>query len=458
MSKPYLLVVDDDSGIRDQLTWIFEDYEVVSAENREVAIKQLRRYEPAVVTLDLGLPPMAHGCEEGMETLKEILQLAPLTKVIMVTGQNEKVIAMEAISLGAYDFYTKPIEPDTLCLIVKRAFYLQSLESERKKFFENVYIPKIPGFLTASHQMGQVCRMVEKVAPNNVTTLLFGESGTGKEILAKGLHDLSPRKDKPFIAINCAAIPENLLESELFGYERGAFTGAHKQTKGKIELAQGGTLFLDEIGDLPLALQPKLLRFLQERVIERLGGREKIEVDVRVVSATHQDLRSLMHAQQFREDLYYRLAEVTIQIPPLRERTEDILVLANLFLRNYREECSKTVKRFSQVAIEQMMAYGWPGNVRELENKVKRAVIMAEGNEISVEDLDLPTSENIEDSFNLKSIKYKVEKEAIQKALALSQGNVSKAAEVLGITRPTLYNLMEKIGIKEKEPESLMSD
>lgn len=447
--KPCLLIVEDDAGIREQLVWAFDEFEVVQAENRQDAIKQLRRFEPAVVTLDLGLPPKADGYEEGMQTLSEILQLAPLTKVIMVTGQSDKAIAIEAIGRGAYDFYAKPIEPESLHLIVKRAFYLQALEVERKKIFENSVMTQIPGMLTASKPMIAVCRMIEKIAPNNVTTLLWGESGTGKEVLAKGIHHLSPRIKGPFIAINCAAIPENLLESELFGYEKGAFTGAHKQTKGKIELANEGTLFLDEIGDLPIQLQPKLLRFLQERQIERLGGRESIAVDVRVICATHQDLKELIAANQFREDLYYRLAEVTITIPPLREREEDILLLAKMFMSKYSESFKKTTKRFSSQAVKLLLQYTWPGNVRELENRVKRAVIMAEGSEIKEEDLDLAVVNAPDIAFNLKTIKHEAEKQAIQRALNFSQGNVSKAAVILGVTRPTLYNLMEKLDIKE---------
>lgn len=449
--KPCLLVVDDDVGIREQLAWAFAEFEVVQAENREDAIKQLRRFEPAVVTLDLGLPPNADNYEEGMQTLTEILQLAPLTKVIMVTGQSDKKIAIEAIERGAYDFYVKPIEVENLHLIVKRAFYLQALEVERKKIFEHSVTTQIPGMLTASKRMISVCKMIEKIAPNNVTTLLAGESGTGKEVLAKGIHHLSPRMKSPFIAINCAAIPENLLESELFGYEKGAFTGAHKQTKGKIELANEGTLFLDEIGDLPIQLQPKLLRFLQERQIERLGGRESIAVDVRVVCATHQDLKELIASNQFREDLYYRLAEVTIKIPPLREREEDILLLAKMFLTKYSESFKKPTKCFSQQVLKLLLQYAWPGNVRELENRVKRAVIMAEGNEIKEEDLDFAVTDAPDMVLNLKAIKHEAEKQAIKRALSFSQGNVSKAAVILGVTRPTLYNLMEKLDIKEKE-------
>jgi len=453
--KPCLMIVDDDPGIREQLEWTFEGYDIVTAENKEQAISQLRRFEPQVVTLDLGLPPKEDSYEEGMSTLEQILKLAPLTKVIMVTGQDEKDIAIQAIGLGAYDFYPKPIEPDTLQLIVKRAFYLQSLEHERQRLFSTSCATQIPGMLTASQNMSQVCRMIEKIAPNNVTSLLWGESGTGKEVLARGIHELSLRSKGPFVAINCAAIPENLLESEFFGFEKGAFTGAHKRTLGKIEMAQNGTLFLDEIGDLPLSLQPKLLRFLQERVIERLGGRTPIPVDVRVVTATHQDLKEQVQSGSFREDLYYRLAEVTVHIPPLREREQDILIIAKMFLERFKKDFSKSIKRFSADTLQKMMKYTWPGNVRELENKVKRAVIMAEGHEIMPEDLDLPFTESNPMMFNLKTVKHQAERQAIEQAILLSHGNISKASGLLGVTRPTLYNLMEKLGIKETEQSEL---
>lgn len=449
--KPCLMIVDDDPGIRGQLEWTFEDYNVVTAENREQAISQLRRFEPQVVTLDLGLPPKEDSFEEGMLALEQILQLSPLTKVIMVTGQDEKEIAIQAIGLGAYDFYAKPVDPETLKLIVKRAFYLQALESEHKKLFSRCYATQIPGMLTASQNMSQVCRMIEKIAPNNVASLLLGESGTGKEVLARGLHELSPRAKAPFIAINCAAIPENLLESEFFGYEKGAFTGAHKRTLGKIEMANNGTLFLDEIGDLPLALQPKLLRFLQERVIERLGGRTPIPVDVRIVTATHQDLKEQIQSGAFREDLYYRLAEVTVNIPPLRERDQDVLIIAKMFLERYKKEFSKPVKRFAADTLQKMAQYTWPGNVRELENKVKRAVIMADGLDILPEDLDLPFTDSDPMQFNLKAVKHQAERQAIEQAIYLNHGNISKAAGLLGVTRPTLYNLMEKLDITDRE-------
>lgn len=449
--KPYLLVVEDDEGLREQLKWAFTHYEVITAQDRNEAITKLRRYEPGVVTLDLGLPPDPNGFEEGLNILQEIVSLSPSTKVIMVTGQSDRIVAMQAINLGAYDFYVKPIEPQALSLIVDRAYYLHSLEKEYQQLNTLTLSHSIKGILTSSPVMQKVCRTVQKVAPNNISILLLGESGTGKEVLANALHGHSDRAQEPFVAINCAAIPENLLESELFGYEKGAFTGAVKQTLGKIEMANKGTLFLDEIGDLPLSLQPKLLRFLQERTFERLGGRSSIAVDVRVVCATHHDLQESIQAHTFREDLYYRLSEVTISIPPLRERTGDAAVMARLFLSRFSQEYKRPVKRFSPEALEAIHRYSWPGNVRELENKIKRAVVMADNAQISLADLDLPFNNLQSMPFNLKQIRDSAEKEAITTALNYCDSNMSKAAELLGVTRPTLYNLMEKLAMCDRE-------
>lgn len=448
--KPNLMIVEDDPGLREQLIWAFDQYDVIQAVNRKEAIAALRRFSPKVVTLDLGLPPKADSFEEGLETLKEILALAPATKVIMVTGHVDQNIAIQAIHLGAYDYCMKPVDLKSLQLIVERAFYLQGLENEHQQLTALSGAQSLVGVVTACPQMEQVCRTLKKVAPNNISVLLLGESGTGKEVLAKAVHANSDRAHGPFVAINCAAIPENLLESELFGYEKGAFTGAVKQTLGKIELANKGTLFLDEIGDLPLSLQPKLLRFLQERVIERLGGRQEISVDVRVICATHQSLTSLISQQAFREDLYYRLSEVTINIPPLRERQQDSILLARVFLSKYAKAFKKTLRRFSEDALLAIETYGWPGNVRELENKVKRAVIMAEENSVSREDLGLPSSDTIDFPFNLKQVRDQAEKEAIVRALSYVEGNMSRAAELLGITRPTLYSMMEKLSLSQK--------
>lgn len=448
--KPYLLIVEDDPGLREQLGWAFDQYEVLQAANRKDAIAKLRRFSPKVVTLDLGLPPLPASYEEGLATLKEILVLAPQTKVIMVTGHVDQQIAIQAIHLGAYDYCMKPVDLTSLQLIVARAFYLQGLESEHQQLTALSSSQPLKGVVTACPKMQQVCRTLHKVAPNNISVLLLGESGTGKEVLAKALHAQSDRASGPFVAINCAAIPENLLESELFGYEKGAFTGATKQTLGKIEIANKGTLFLDEIGDLPISLQPKLLRFLQERVIERLGGRQELSVDVRVVCATHQSLTELIPAQAFREDLYYRLSEVTINIPPLRDRLQDPILLARVFLSKYAKAFKKSLRRFSEDALLAIEAYEWPGNVRELENKVKRAVIMAEENRITRDDLGLPEKDSISFPFNLKQVRDKAEREAILRALHHVEGNMSRAAELLGITRPTLYSIMEKLDLSQK--------
>lgn len=446
--KPCLLVVEDDPGLQEQLRWTFLDkFEVVMASNRVEAITLLRRFEPGVVTLDLGLPPEPQGHEEGLATLREIISLSPSTKVIMVTGNTDRHIAMQAITEGAYDYYVKPIEPSQLQLIIDRAYYLNNLEKENAVLQQLTGVHSINGLVTAHPAMQKVCQTIKKVAPNNISIMLLGESGTGKEVLAKALHEQSDRAKGPFVAINCAAIPENLLESELFGYEKGAFTGAVKQTIGKIETANKGTLFLDEIGDLPLALQPKLLRFLQERKIDRLGGRNSISVDVRVVCATHHDLNELIKRQIFREDLYYRLSEINVSIPPLRERGEDPVVIARIFLAKYAEEFKKTVKRFTEDALDAIRRYSWPGNVRELENKIKRAVIMAEGNKVTLNDLDLPFCRVDPMPFNLKQVRDNAEKSAVARAISYTDGNVSRAAELLGVTRPTLYNLMEKLNI-----------
>lgn len=446
-----LLVVEDDPGLQKQLRWSLDGYEVIVAGDRTKAISELRRYEPAVVTLDLGLPPDPANASEGFATLEEILRLAPLTKVIVVTGNDDRKNALRAIALGAYDYYQKPIEPEVLGLIIDRAFKLYDLEAENRRLSEVRGETPLEGVIAASQTMLKVCRTIEKVAPTNATTLLLGESGTGKEILAKALHSMSPRAEKAFVAINCAAIPETLLESELFGYEKGAFTGAIKQTKGKVEYAEGGTFFLDEVGDLPMSLQAKMLRFLQERVIERVGGREEVPVDVRVICATHQDLGELIKQGKFREDLYYRISEISITIPPLRERENDAIVLARSFLHKFAEQNGKPIIGFSRDAITAIKEYSWPGNVRELENKVKRAVIMAENNEVSSEDLELQYSaENmsLSESLNLRQIREKAEKQALKQALSFVGDNVSQAAELLGVSRPTLYDLMNKYGIK----------
>ncbi|MBI2382174.1 MAG: PEP-CTERM-box response regulator transcription factor [Gammaproteobacteria bacterium] len=442
--KP-LLMIEDDPGLQSQLRWSFEHYEVHIAGDKDSAIGLLRRHEPAVITLDLGLPPDPTNASEGLATLRTILQLAPRTKVIVVTGNDERENAIKAVAMGAYDFYQKPIDPEVLSLIIDRAYRLRELEDDNRRLQTQSGSSPLAGIIATSPEMLKVCRMVEKVAPADVTTLLHGESGTGKEVLARALHALSPRRDNRLVAINCAAIPDTLLESELFGYEKGAFTGAVKQTKGKIECADGGTLFLDEIGDLPMPLQAKLLRFLQQRVIERIGGREEIPVDVRVVCATHRNLTEMVAEGTFREDLYYRLSEITVEIPPLRARRGDVPLLARRFLEQYNQALGRNLKGFSPEALSALEAHQWPGNVRELENRLKRAVVMAETSLLGAEDLQLDgAAAEPAMPLNLRQVREQAEGQAILRALQYTEGNISRTAELLGVTRPTLYALMNK--------------
>lgn len=444
----YLLIIEDDVGLQSQLRWCFDDFEVLMAGDREEAIMHIRRHQPAVVTLDLGLPPDPGGVSEGLATLEEILTLAPGTKIIVVTGDNDRANAVKAIALGAYDFCQKPVEPEILSLIVNRAHHVNELEQENIKLQQNQSKTPLNGIIATSPEMLKVCRTIEKVAPSNITTLLLGASGTGKELFAQALHELSPRSDHKMVAINCAAIPANLLESELFGYEKGAFTGASKQTKGKIEYANGGTLFLDEIGDLPFDLQAKLLRFIQERTLERIGGREEIPIDARIICATHQDIQHLITEGRFREDLYYRISEVTIKIPSLMEREGDALLLAKAFLERFSKEYNQQINGFEKNAILAIEHYDWPGNVREIESRVKRAVIMAESTLITQEDLELAAPEEESMPLNLKQVRGEAERKAILRALNHADSNISETAKNLGVTRPTLYSLMEKYDIK----------
>ncbi len=443
-----LLIVDDDRGIQRQLRWSFEGIDVEVAGDREEALMRFRASTPPVVTVDLGLPPDPDVTDEGFATVEQILSLEPATKVIVVTGQNDREHALRAVRIGAYDFYEKPIDSDQLSLIVERAFHLYELEAENRRLQNSSRNSPLSGVVTAAPEMLKVCRFIEKVAPSDVSVLLLGESGTGKELLAKAVHDLSNRSDKPFTAINCAAIPENLLESELFGYEKGSFTGAVKQTKGKIEVANGGTLFLDEIGDVPLALQVKLLRFLQERVVERIGGRQAIPVDVRIVCATNQDLEEMMKSGGFREDLFYRISEIVVDIPPLREREGDAELLAHNFLARFNAENSRRVRGFSADALGAIAQHGWPGNVRELENRVKRAVIMCDGRRIAPNDLDLAESQEAQELLSLAAAREEAEKRAIPRALSRVEGNITQAAKILGVSRPTLYDLMRRHNIE----------
>lgn len=446
--KEKLLVIEDDPGLQKQLRWSFDAYEVLIAGDRESALAHLRRHEPAVVTMDLGLPPDPDGSSEGLAVLKQILALAPNTKVIVLTGNQDHANAVKAIGMGAYDFHQKPFDQDVLRLVVQRAFFLHSLEKENRSLMQTLADSPMTGIVSRDPGMQKVCRNIEKVAPASVSVMLLGESGTGKEVIARSLHRLSPRSEKRFIAINCAAIPENLLESELFGYEKGAFTGAAKQTLGKIELADGGTFFLDEVGDLPMALQAKLLRFLQERVLERIGGRVEIPVDVRIVCATHQNLKELATAGRFREDLYYRLSEIVVTIPPLRARAGDAALLAHHFKNTFSAKEGRSSLNFSAAALTAIENHTWPGNVRELENCVKRAVIMADGPQIGPDDLGLDEAAEPEEPINLRQVRDEAGYNALVKAIARTDGNIAKAADILGVSRPTLYDLMSRHGIK----------
>ena len=445
-----LLIVEDDLALQKQIKWSLDRFDSVTAHDRESALVQLRKSSPAVVTMDLGLPPDADSVSEGFRLLEQIMAFDPDIKVIVLTGQNDQANALRAVSLGAYDFFPKPFEPELLNLTVVRAFRMFELQSENRRLRQLHQPDALSGLMTRDPEMLRVCRTIEKVASSSATVMLLGESGTGKEVLARGLHQSSPRRAEKFVAINCAAIPENLLESELFGHEKGSFTGAAKLTLGKIEMANGGTLMLDEIGDLPFSLQAKLLRFLQERTIERVGGRQEIPVDVRIVCATHQDLKALSKEGRFREDLYYRLAEIVVTIPPLRARVGDAALLAHAFVRRFVQEQNRSSMTLSEDAIRAVELHLWPGNIRELVNCIKRATIMAEGNQITSEDVGLKNSALVEtdNSLDLRLIRDNAEKRAIMAALGRVNGNMAKAAELLGVSRPTLYDLMHRLGLK----------
>lgn len=447
-----LLIVEDDPALLKQLKWSLSDYECLLASDRDQALAQVRRHAPAVVTLDLGLPPSPDAPDVGLAVLREVADVAPDTKVIVMTGQNDRANALRAIALGAYDFLSKPVEPDVLALTLERAYRLYELQQENRRLAEASGGNALTRVITGDPEMLRLARMTEKVAAADVSVMLLGESGTGKELFARALHELSGRKRERFVAINCAAIPETLLEAELFGYERGAFTGATRQTPGKIETAHRGTLFLDEIGDLPLALQPKLLRFLQERAIERLGGRDSIAVDVRVVCATHRDPKAQIAAGELREDLYYRLAEIVLSIPPLRSRIGDPGLLAHFFLRKFSASSKRGSMSLSAGAIEAIDAHPWAGNVRELESAIKRAVIMAERNQLQASDLGLQDADGAAPVLNLQAIRERAEREAVARALGRANGNITKAAELLGVSRPTLYDLMARAGLRSAGP------
>ena len=448
MGKQKLLVIEDDPGLQKQLRWSFDAYEVLVAGERETALAHVRRHQPAVVTMDLGLPPDPDGASEGLATLQHVLALAPDTKIIILSGNQERAHALKAIAMGAYDFHQKPFDADMLGLVIERAFYVHAMQQENRRMLQTQADSPLAGIVSRDPGMLKLCRSVEKVAPSSASVMLLGDSGSGKELIARGLHALSTRHDKRFVAINCAAIPENLLESELFGYEKGAFTGAAKQTLGKIELANGGTFFLDEIGDMAPGLQAKLLRFLQERVIERIGGRSEIAVDVRIICATHQNLKALADAGRFREDLFYRLSEIVLTIPPLRQRVGDSALLAHHFKNKFCASEARSMLHFSPDALAAIEAYAWPGNVREMENCIKRAVIMSDGPHIAVDDLGLPESPAMDGTINLRQARDAAEYQVMVKALARADGNIVKAAELLGVSRPTLYDLMNHHGIK----------
>jgi len=446
--KPKLLILEDDEGLRRQYRWALSDYNLCLAGTRAEALNLMRVERPPLAIVDLGLPPDPDGATEGLAALESILAMAPETKVIVASGNEVRAHALKAISLGAYDFYQKPVEIDVLRTILDRALRLYRLEAENRHLMALSHAGSpIDGIITSSPEMLRVCRTIEKIAPTNVAVLALGERGTGKELVAQAIHMLSPRRNRPFIAINCGAIPDTLLESELFGHEKGAFTGAIKQTIGKIESAHTGTLFLDEIGDLPQPLQVKLLRFLSTRVIERIGGRQQVPVDVRIVCATNQDLDQRMADGRFREDLYYRLNEVVIRIPPLRERGEDSVLLASFFLKRFNGQFDRKLRGFTAEAIAAIAANPWRGNVRELENRVKRAVVMADGAQITAADLELVAPETDGEDLDLRSARSRAERTVIQRALAQSNGNLSVAAKLLGVSRPTLYGLLEALGI-----------
>ncbi|MBV8502208.1 MAG: PEP-CTERM-box response regulator transcription factor [Paucibacter sp.] len=449
---PPLLIVEDDSALQKQLKWSLDRFESVLADDVASAVLQFRRHSPAVVTMDLGLPPDADSVSEGFKCLEKLIELDPGVKVIVLTGQNDQANALRAIRMGAYDFMAKPVDPDVLGLTVERAFRLYELQRENRRLLMAQQSDALGGVISRDPGMQRICRTIEKVAQTDATVLLLGESGTGKELLAQGLHDASKRKGR-FVAINCAAIPENLLETELFGHEKGAFTGASKTTVGKIETAHGGTLMLDEIGDLPMSLQAKLLRFLQERVIERVGGRQEIAIDVRIVGATHQDLKKHIAEGRFREDLYYRLAEIVVDIPPLRERMGDAVLLAHAFLRRFAAEQRRPALVLAEDAIRAIEAHAWPGNVREMQNLIKRASIMADGDRVTADDLGLRAADaqggaEALSSLDLRTVRERAERQAVVAALARADGSIVKAAELLGVSRPTLYDLMSRLQIK----------
>jgi two-component system NtrC family response regulator len=450
-----LLIIDDSEEIRTQLKWgLGKEYAVLLAKNGKEALALFKENALRVVTLDLGLPPYEGGTEEGFRCLQEMLQQYPAVKVIVITGNEQRKNALKAIHMGAYDFYQKPINLEELRVIIRRAYHLSAIEEENRSLHNTLecQTSQVGGMIGQCPEMQAVFSTIRKVASSDASILIEGESGTGKELVARGIHAMSPRKDGPFVAINCGAIPETLLESELFGHEKGAFTGAHAQVQGKVEYAHNGTLFLDEIGELPPQLQVKLLRFLQDKTIQRVGGREDVAVNTRILTATNRDLVKECSEGRFREDLYYRLGVVLIKVPPLRERKGDITILATYFLKQYRDVQNKRLRGFSSAAIENMEKYAWPGNIRELENKIQRAVILSEGPLIEPQDLGFDATPRSAEATNLEVMTLKQAKERVEKEMAVSAldkhaGNIAKAADELGISRPTFYDIMKRHGL-----------
>ncbi|HEX4387016.1 MAG TPA: PEP-CTERM-box response regulator transcription factor [Steroidobacteraceae bacterium] len=447
MQRRKLLILENDRALRRELETVFSDLEVTTSESSEQILPLVRRTEPDVVLFDLGTARDPAVAAHSLDLLRQILNISPYTKIIAMTEHDARELAVAAVGLGAADFYYKPLDPGVLSIVVRRALRIRELEEENWRLRERTGSMALEGIMGVSDAMRTLCRGIEKVAPTNATVLLLGDSGTGKELLARAVHRLSGRSHKPFVAINCAAIPDTLLESELFGYEKGAFTGATKRTAGKLESADGGTVFLDEIGEMPASLQAKLLRVVQERTVERVGGRVLLSLDLRIVCATNKKLDTLIGRGDFREDLFYRISEVTIRVPPLRERQGDSLLLAQFLLQQIAERFGKPTRGLAPDAIRAIQAYRWPGNVRELENRIKGAVIMAEGVVVTAADLGLDDPGEEPEYLNLRVARQRAEAQAVRQSLAVARGNLSRAAELLGVTRPTLYDLLAKHSI-----------